>query len=205
MPPATTPTRTYRGWVACIGSTVLAAQEWKVSLGADVAYIRHAAHALGVAGRLAHLTRRERDCAEAPQAREHAQRRTNKQTANKQTSKQANKHTSKQPNKRAPTNASMGSREAVAVANHSLLSVVARTAGMAWHGMAWHGTARHGMARHGTAWHRPSCDTRGEERAPRSTRRMSARACARMPGRLRVGTRRAFGLCLLLFGICWVC
>ena len=114
----------------------------------------------------------------------------NKQT-NKQTSKQASKQTqtnkhkqTNKPNKRAPTNARMGSREAVAVANHSLLSVVARTA-------AWHGMARHGMA-----WRRPSCDTRGEERTPRSTRRMSERACARMPGRLRVGTLRAFGLCL---------
>ena len=74
---------------------MLAAQEWKVSLGADVAYIRHAAHALGVTGGLADLTRREHDCAEAPQAHEHAQRRTNKQT-NKQASKQASKQANKQ-------------------------------------------------------------------------------------------------------------
>jgi hypothetical protein len=106
-------------------------------LGADVAYIQHAAHALDVDG-LAHLTRREHDCAEALQANKQWQRRPRKQTANKHTSG---------PRR---TQAWHGIAPAIAaIANHSFVSVVARTAGRA----AWRGMARHGAASHGIAWH----------------------------------------------------
>ncbi len=187
-------------------------------LGADVAYVHPArspcAWRHGQTGPSHAQRARLRRGTAGARTHAEANKQTNKQ-ANKQASKQASKqkkanketntNTNDQPNQTLKTKQAGADERKHGIAFEPWLLRITHCyrwslARPAWHGMAWHGMAWHGMA-----WRRPSCDTRGEERTPRSTRRMSERACARMPGRLRVGTLRAFGLCLLLFGICWVC
>ena len=102
-------------------------------LGADVAYIQHAAHALDVDG-LAHLTRREHDCAEALQANKQMQRRPRKQTEKTQTNKQKPPKT-----KQAGTDErkqGIAFKPWLLRITHCYRWSLARPA---WHGMAWHG------------------------------------------------------------------
>ena len=138
MPPATTPTRTYRGWVHRLNGVSGAGVE-------------------GLSRRRCGVHPARSPCAwrRGRAGPSHAQRaRLRRGTAGARTNAEATTQTGrKQTHKRAPTNAGMA-WDHVGYCE-SLIRIGGRShgrpAGMVWHGVAWYGIAWHRAASHGMA------------------------------------------------------